>query len=122
MGFTPDGDTVFLSEEKRVDETVMDSKEDIPRTAAYKLNSEGSFMPVEQGGGLHTTQLVDATKKSLTMGAAGRNVRPTSHVPFKRTPQRKNHLGYAMSKKKGTGKSERKITDEEKAARREQAK
>jgi hypothetical protein len=118
--FTPDGDTVFLSEGSRND--LMNSGEgNLPRGVASRPNNSGGYDPVAQGGGLYTTQLMDVNKPALTMGAASAGVKPTAAVPFKHNPQRTNHLQYAAPKKKKTGsavRSDRKMSEQQKVERR----
>lgn len=101
--FTPDGDTVFLSEEKDAD--MMNSGEGGEvKIVASKVGSDGAYHGVSQGGGLDTTNLADPSKESLTMGEAAVKVVPTKQaVPFKEAPQKKNQLEYAAPKKKKKG-------------------
>ena len=115
--FTPDGDTVFLSEQK--DEDLLESGEKNGiATAASKVDATGQFRPVPQGGGLYTTQLMDQGKPALTMGAAAAGVQPTQAVPFKRAPQAQNHLQYAAPTKKKPSRSDRKMSEQQKVERR----
>jgi hypothetical protein len=99
--FTPDGDTVFLSEEP---DEILNSGEKEVTLMASKPKEDGQFAPVQKGGGLYTTNLHDGQKASLTMGAAGDNVQATELVPFKQAPQKGHHLQYAAPKKKSKGK------------------
>lgn len=124
--FTPDGDTVFLSEQTGDDEEggILASTEG-PNVAtmASRPTADGHFVPVPQGGGLYTTNLYDPSKASLTMGSAADGVQTTEPVPFKEAPQRANHLAYAAPKKKKSsssgGKSDRKMSEQQKVERRE---
>jgi PAS domain S-box-containing protein len=123
--FTPDGDTVFMSEQK---EELLNSGEREVTTMASKATQDGQYQPVQQGGGLYTTQLYDNSKPALTMGVAGGiNVQATAPVPYKSAPQATHHLQYAAPKKKssssstsGSGsRSDRKMSEQQKVERRE---
>ena len=109
--FTPEGDTVFLSEEQALasgerDITTMASK---PRGDRY--------VPVQRGGGLYTTQLHEREKASTTMGSAG--MAPSyQSVPFKKAPQERHHLQYALPKNKKNRGSTRGMTEQQKSERR----
>ena len=108
--FTPDGDTVFMSEEQ----DALASGEARVTTMATKPDGKKS----KKGGGLYTTQLYDNQKPSLVMGSAADASRKTEAVPFKKAPQERHHLQYAMPKKKSSRSSDRKMTDAQKADRR----
>ena len=110
--FTPDGDTVFMSEEQ----DALGSGEAQVSTMARKLKGN-EFVPVEQGGGLMTTQLAEREKPSLTMGRNTSGTQPTPAVPFKKAPQERNHLQYAMPKKKSS-RGDRKMSEQQKSERR----
>jgi len=123
--FTPEGDTVFLSE--KGEDELLNSGESQVATVASRPTSDGHFQPVPQGGGLYTTQLQDNTKPSLHMGAPAPNVQPTAPVPFQQAPQQAHHLQYAAPKKKrsgsttsvtGGGRSDRKMSEQQKVERR----
>jgi hypothetical protein len=111
--FTPDGDTVFLSEEA----DVLPSGEARITTSATKIRGSQA-VPVQKGGGLYTTQLYDPSKPSLVMGAAAPNVKGTATVPFKKAPQERHHLQYAMPKKKSSRSSDRRMSEQQKSERR----
>ena len=111
--FTPDGDTVFLSEEQ----DVLNSAESHVTTMASKQSSDGRYVQVNKGGGLYTTQLAEKEKPALVMGQAGAGVAPTQAVPFKKAPQERHHLQYAMPKRK-TSRGDRKMSDQQKHERR----
>lgn len=101
--FTPEGDTVFLSEEKDADMLNSGEGGDF-KIYASKVGDDGAFRGVSQGGGLDTTNLTDPSKEALTMGTAAVQVVPTKQaVPFKDAPQKKNQLEYAAPKKKKKG-------------------
>jgi hypothetical protein len=98
--FTPEGDTVFLSEEKDDDAMLNSGEGDNYQIYASKRDGE-RYVPVNAGGGLDTTNLADPSKESLVMGSAANQSVPTSQaVPWKKPPQEKNHLQYAAPKKK----------------------
>ena len=109
--FTPDGDTVFLSEEQ----DVMNSAESQVTTMASKKRGD-QFVQVNQGGGLYTTQLMEHGKVSTTMGTADKASAKTAAVPFKKTPQERHHLQYANKKKSRS--SDRKMSEQQKTERR----
>lgn len=112
--FTPEGDTVFLSEEQEA----MPSGEATVTTMASKLQGDGNFAPVNKGGGLYTTQLAEREKPSLVMGSAAPGVKETAAVPFKKAPQERHHLQYALPKKKSSRSSDRKMSEQQKVERR----
>lgn len=111
--FTPDGDTVFLSEQ--AEDEILNSGETEVSTMASRPTDDGKFVPVNKGGGLYTTQLHDGSKPSLIMGSAADGVKSTEAVPFKHAPQLGHHLQYAAPKKKSKGKN----SDQQKTDRRE---
>ena len=96
--FTPDGDTVFLSEEKE-DGGLLNSGETEVANMASRPTADGSFAPVSMGGGLYTTALAENGQRSSAMGRAG-DARTMESVPYKKAPQARNHLQYAAPKKK----------------------
>jgi PAS domain S-box-containing protein len=110
--FTPDGDTVFLSEEQDV---LNSGEKEIAPMASKKLGD--TFVPSKIGGGLRTTQLDQSGKPALVMGAAD-GVELTAPVPYKKPPQERHHLQYAMPKKKSRS-SDRKMSEQQKVERRE---
>lgn len=113
--FTPDGDTVFLSEEH----DVLPSGEREISTMARKVVGN-QYVPVRKGGGLYTTQLVDRDKASTVMGTAAPGVPQTAPVPFKKAPQERHHLQYALPKnKKSSRSSDRRMSEQQKVERRE---
>ena len=112
--FTPDGDTVFLSEEQ----DALGSGEQQVTTQATKIQGEQA-VPVPRGGGLYTTQLHDSSKKARTMGTVVPGLKTTAAVPFKEAPQQRHHIQYATtSKKKSSRSSERKMSEQQKNERR----
>lgn len=120
--FTPDGDTIFLSEQKEDEELELlpCGEGDHVATMASKPTADGHFQAVPQGGGLYTTNLYDPSKPSLTMGSAADAAQATAPVPFKEAPQRSNHLQYAApKKKKSSSRTDRKMSDQQKSERRE---
>lgn len=95
--FTPDGETVFLSEEK---EGMLNSGEGDD----VKIYCTKNGQAVAQGGGLDTTNLADPSKEALVMGdSATKKVPASQAVPWKEAPQKKNQLEYAAPKKKKKG-------------------
>lgn len=126
--FTPDGETVFMSdlqEEQDDDVGLIRSGEDRIADSASKIQADGQSRPVPLGGGIVTTHLDQPGAPSLVHGAAGPGVHPTPHVPFKAAPQQRHHLQYAtnneMMKKRKLASSkpaDRKMSDQQKLERR----
>ena len=125
--FTPDGETIFLSDQQGDDDdAVMASGEgDQIANHASRVTDDGNVIAVPNAGGIVTTQLDQDGKPSLVMGAAdGVHVGPA--VPFQQAPQQRHHLQYAtpqmaaaMKKRKGAAsKSERKMSEQQKVERR----
>jgi hypothetical protein len=124
VAFTPDGETVFLSEETKAEDEeaggLLNSGEgENVASVASRPNADGTFSAVPQAGGLYTTNLYDASKPSLSMGAAVEGVKKTEVVPFKHAPQASHHLQYAApKKKKSSSRADRKMNDQQKNERR----
>lgn len=115
--FTPDGDTVFLSEQQD-DELLNSGEGDRIATVASKPVG-GKYTAVPKAGGLYTTNLAESSKPALQMGAAGAGVKQTAAVPFKKAPQAQHHLQYAAPKKKKSSRSsDRKMSEQQKVERR----
>jgi hypothetical protein len=116
--FTPDGDTVFLSEQQEGE--LLNSGEGA--NVATGASKDGKYERVQNGGGLYTTDLVDPSKAALTMGVSADGVRATAAVPYKKTPQAQHHLQYAAPKKKKSSSSsrtsDRKMSESQKVERR----
>jgi hypothetical protein len=111
--FTPDGDTVFLSEEQEA----MASGEKELTTMASKTSDGEKFVPVSRGGGLYTTQLHEREKPALTMGTAADDVQATASVPYKKAPHERHHVQYA-TKKSSSRSGDRKMSEQQKVERR----
>jgi hypothetical protein len=120
--FTPDGDTVFLSEQQDDGELLNSGEGTNVATMASKAGKDGRFKQVQKGGGLYTTDLTDSSKAALTMGVSSDGVRATDAVPYKKSPQAQHHLQYAAPKKKksssGSRTSDRKMSEQQKVERR----
>ena len=118
--FTPDGDTVFLSEQKDDGGMLNSGEGDKVALAASKPNVDGKFQQVQNGGGLYTTALMDHGKVATTMGASDVAGKGVSAVPFKREPQKSHHLQYAAPKKKkeSSRSGDRKMSEQQKVERR----
>lgn len=97
--FTPDGDTVFLSEQAGED-GILNSGEAQAKMGASRPQANGSYAPVPKAGGLATTQLGRDGLPALAMGTADAATHETKHVPFRHEPQAGHHLQYAAPKKK----------------------
>lgn len=116
--FTPDGDTVFLSEQQDAGNLQNSGEGENPHIYASKQQG-GQYIPVQAGGGLATTNLSDPSKPSLVMGQAPQPQVPTSQaVPWKKAPQERHHLQYAAPKRKRSSRSDRKMSDQQKTDRR----
>jgi hypothetical protein len=117
--FTPDGETVFLSEQADLNINILQSGEgDNVHIIAAKQQGN-HFVPVPAGGGLVTTNLADPTKPALCMGPATTTVIPTAQtVPFKKTPQERHHLQFAAPKRKRSSKADRKMDAQQKNDRK----
>jgi len=126
--FTPDGDTVFLSDLQGEDASgVMASGEgDNVATVASRVGADGNTVAVAKAGGIQTTNLDQNGKPALVMGAAGGA--QAAAVPFKQAPQQRHHLQYAtpemmnaMKKRKAAGSktADRKMSEQQKVERRE---
>ena len=125
--FTPDGETVFLGEQGQAPQdpnntggVMLSGEGNDVHISAAKQDSTGHYVPVPQGGGLPTTNLLDASKPALCMGSApGQAVAPTAQqVPFKKAPQERHHLQYAAPKRKRSSRSDRKMSEQQKSDRR----
>jgi PAS domain S-box-containing protein len=118
--FTPDGETVFLSEQQDASANMMHSGEgnNVHIIAAKQQGDQ--YVPVPAGGGLVTTNLSDPSKPALVMGPAATMVIPTTQaVPFKKTPQESHHLQFAAPKRKRSTRGHAKMSDPQKTERRE---
>lgn len=125
--FTPDGDTVFLSDLQGEDASgVINSGEKEVATVASRLGEDGQATAVPKAGGLVTTQLDQTGKPALVMGSS-EGAPAMAAVPFKTAPQQRHHLQYAtpemmnaMKKRKsGSSKSaDRKMSEQQKVERR----
>jgi hypothetical protein len=116
--FTPDGDTVFLSEQQDTTGVLNSGEGDNVHISAAKQQGN-QFVPVPIGGGLATTNLADNTKPALVMGQSANPFVPTSQeIPFKKTPQERHHLQFAAPKRKRSSRSDRKMSEQQKTDRR----
>lgn len=125
--FTPDGDTVFLSELQNEGADVLASGESQVATVASRIGPDGLPVPVALAGGISTTQLDQDGKPALTMGTAQSSGAATNMVPFQQPPQQRHHLQYAtpemmnaMKKRKagGSKSADRKMSEQQKVERR----
>ncbi|CAB9496480.1 Blue-light-activated histidine kinase [Seminavis robusta] len=120
--FTPDGETVFLSEQQDQHNLLQSGEGQNVQIVASKQHAAGQYVPVPQGGGLATTRLADPAKPpALVMGAAPTQTVPTAQaVPFKKTPQERHHLQFAANpKRKRSSRADRKMSEQQKTDRRE---
>lgn len=113
--FTPDGDTVFLSEQSAEDLLQSGEGEQVATMASRPSGENGQFVPVATAGGLLTTQLHEGDKPALTMGVAAPGSAPVAAVPYKQAPQARHHLQYATAPKKNKRSS---ATSDEKSSDR----
>ena len=117
--FTPDGETVFLSEQQDPTANILNSGEGTDVHIVAAKHQGGQYVPVPAGGGLQTTNLADPSKPALVMGAAPQATVPTVQaVPFKKAPQERHHLQYAAPKRKRSSRSDRKMSEQQKSDRR----
>jgi hypothetical protein len=128
--FTPDGDTIFLSDQQGEEDAIMGSGEgEQIATHASRVTDDGNVIAVANAGGIVTTQLDQTGKLALVMGAAD-GVPASTPVPYQQAPQQRHHLQYAtpqmaaaLKKRKGASssaasKSERKMSEQQKVERR----
>lgn len=115
--FTPDGDTVFLSEQTDDGEVLNSGEGDHVASMASRPSSDGIYHPVQRAGGIQTTQLDEHGKPALAMGAMTAGVKSSGDVPFRHNPQAGHQLQYAVPKKK-SNRSERKMSEQQKVERR----
>jgi hypothetical protein len=114
--FTPDGDTVFLSE-LGGDNGVNSGEGNNVANVASRQTGSGSYAAVRAGGGVNTTQLEENGKPSLAMGDfAGES----KAVPYRKKPQAEHHLQYAAPRKKSSASdaSSGKMSEQQKVERR----
>jgi PAS domain S-box-containing protein len=124
--FTPDGDTVFLSDLQAEGADILPSGEAEVATVASRIGPDGNPIPVPLAGGISTTQLDQEGKPALTMGAAGGSGH-SNLVPYAQAPQQRHHLQYATpemmnslkKRKTGSKTSDRKMSEQQKVERRE---
>jgi hypothetical protein len=93
IAFTPDGDL-----EVKDDEIKTSGEGSKFATVASRVTDKGDFQPVQQGGGLYTTQLHEGSKPALAMGSA-EGATPTAAVPYRKAPQADHQLEFAAAKK-----------------------
>ena len=92
--FTPDGETVFMSEQQEEHEVLPSGEKDHVANVASRPQGQ-TFVPVPQAGGLHTTNLDKPGERALSMGLSGQAA-PTPAVPFQQPPQQSHHLQFIM--------------------------
>jgi hypothetical protein len=129
--FTPDGDTVFLSETTDPDD-ILPSGESNPAPVASRPlpTQQEAFVPFSQGGGIATTGLQDPTAMATIMGRPSdmnHVANSTAHYIPAQPPQQRHHLQFAMpayptTKRKNVSMSaaarERRMSDQQKSERR----
>lgn len=121
--FTPDGETVFMSEEVAAGRVSHSGEGKDIKINASVLMEDGQYKTHMAGGGVATTQMLDPSNISSTMGNAATQSVPTSQsVPFQRAPQARNHVQYSAPRKKKKGSKDRKMSDQQKTERRERNK
>lgn len=91
--FTPDGDTVFMSEQQEKEEVLPSGEKNVSSVASKPQGH--TYVPVPQAGGLHTTNLDRPGERALAMGVSG-TAAPTPAVPFQQPPQQSHHMQFAM--------------------------
>lgn len=132
--FTPDGETVFMNDNQ--DGGVLASGEgQNVATVASKIDPHTqALVPMNQAGGIRTTNLDKPGETALIMGGPNQaqQKQPTQAVPFQQAPQRQHHMQFATPasasalKKRSRGaaaggrsSSERKMSEQQKVERRE---
>jgi len=129
--FTPDGDTVFLSEAADPD-AIMPSGESHPAPVASRPipSQQETFVPYSQGGGITTTGLHNPNAPATVMGRPAEtsvNAANISAQYMVQPPQQRHHLqfatpAYPVPKRKNMSLSaaarERRMSDQQKSERR----
>jgi hypothetical protein len=144
--FTPDGETVFLSETADPN-ALLPSGEKQPAPIASRLVTSSqqqdeaavsNFVPFAQGGGIATTGLQNPDARATVMGQGSSsdgvaqpntsNTLKTATVPYMiQPPQQRHHLqfatpAYSLSKRKhmtlSAAARERRMSDQQKTERR----
>lgn len=118
--FTPDGDTVFLSEENDKNNIVA-SSETTPATIASRVLEDGTSVPANFAGGIAATNLDKPGMQATVMGPAATTPQPTVPAPFIQPPQKENHIGFATLPTTTRTKSRRtrKMSEQQQNERRE---
>ena len=146
--FTPEGDTVFLSEQQQQQSNdpngsigggmnamniQVSGENQISNVASRPVTTNDvgktQFMPVAQGGGITTTGLADSNVRATVMGPATSNpMQPQKLNPIVAPPQQRHHLQFATTipptsmggakKRGGASVRERKMSDQQKSERR----
>jgi len=137
--FTPEGETVFLSDQPESDRFIASTETD-PSYNASRLKNNGVSVPIPQGGGINTTNLNNPGQQALVMGSAAQAqaLPPSlSHNLTGQAPQ-EHHMGYVsvghvppglggphggvgkdMRKRRQRPGQERKMSEQQKTERRE---
>lgn len=145
--FTPEGDTVFLSEQSNYDSgnlgelggadnmnIQLSGEAQVSNVASRPMNdanNQQQYVPLAQAGGIATTGLNNTGARATTMGPASSGGNQALN-PIAAPPQQKFHLQFATTngtggassgqKKRissGSSARERKMTDTQKSERRE---
>lgn len=134
--FTPEGDTVFLSEQEDPNNSAIQvsGEPNIVNVASRPMAANGTgqqqFVPVAQAGGIATTGLSSGNGvRATTMGPATAGVGAVTQNPIAAPPQQRHHLQFATTlpssamtgtkKRGGASARERKMSDQQKSERRE---
>lgn len=89
--FTPDGETVFLSDETDRNEFIA-STENNTAYIASRATDNGGMMPLPQAGGIDTTNLNNPGQPALVMGNAPQALPQIAALGAK--AQQDHHMGY----------------------------
>jgi len=130
--FTPDGETVFLSETADP-HAILSSGESQPAPFASRPvpSQQEAYVPFSQGGGIATTGLQNPNARATVMGQSSdmNGIAPNTAAPYltQQPPQQRHHLqfatpAYPLSKRKNMSLSatarERRMSDQQKSERR----
>jgi len=133
--FTPEGETVFLSDQPESDQYIA-STESNPSYIASRVTDQGTAVPIHHGGGVDTTNLNNPGQLASVMGAPQGQI-PHQMANMNANAQQDHHMGFISTSNvggataggagaNGKGKKrrqrpgqERKMSEQQKTERRE---